>query len=580
MPSRTARTRRIALAIAVLSAVIGLAPIQSATADTTPAPSITVTPPHAVDRYGPAQEMDVTVASPPTADAYVRLQFEGTTTGLHVTDDSGTELPIVPGPYGAEVNTQIEIGAQDSDGNGIPGAPLTAGTTRLHIRADYPTPAIEFIEGLLIDGATGNVVAHSVNNMLYVYGPFDKGSSKTTVTTGATRPAVRDVQTVLWWVGPTPTPVTHTRLTFSAQQIAAAGYTTDQLTAAVRLSYTTGIDPGTFTPMTWTRNADDSLSIDLPTINWSTVKGTNEVDQDLGIQAPWGFPAGKLVGSAQILDAQDRIYSSWSDEELDFDADYRPPARLAAFYARDASGELYQYRGAQYVSGPTWYDRRRNVGAGWNTYTALTALSDFRNNGAGDMIGRDHDGVLWYYAGTVNITRPFGARTRVGGGWNTYNLITGANDVTGDGHPDLIARDSAGVLWLYKGTGKATAPFAARTRIGGGWNAYNLVTQAGDMTGDGHADLLARDTAGRLWLYRGTGNAAAPYAARIQVGSGWQGYTRILGVGDMTVDGHPDILATDKAGQLWYYAGTGNATTPYKPRVATGPGWNIYNALL
>ena len=31
------------------------------------------------------------------------------------------------------------------------------------------------------------------------------------------------------------------------------------------------------------------------------------------------------------------------------------------------------------------------------------------------------------------------------------------------------------------------------------------------MTGDGHADLIARDSAGTLWLYKGTGSAAAPY---------------------------------------------------------------------
>ncbi|MFI1097389.1 FG-GAP repeat domain-containing protein [Streptomyces sp. NPDC020917] len=583
MPARTARTRRIALAITVLSAVIGLAPIQSATADTTPAPTVTVTAPHAIDMYGPAQELDVTIASPPTADAYVRLEFAGTPAGLHVTDDSGTELPLGPatGNWGIQHYTEVTVGAQDSDGNGVPGTPLPADTIRLHVRAEYPLFQMVWVTGVLVDGATGTELTVSrPSTILYIKGPRVEVVPHTTVTTGQSRPALADFHTEMWSAGTTPVPVTHTRVTFAPEQIAAAGYTADQVVSNVSMSTAIGLDATTLTPLAWSRDPDGSLSVDMPAIDWTTLKNNaNQLDQMLGAKAPWGFPAGKLIGSLQVLDTQGRPYDSGS-VELDFDADYRPPARLAAFYARDASGELYQYRGAQYVSGPTWYDRRRNVGPGWNTYTALTALSDFRNNGAGDMIGRDHDGVLWYYAGTVNITRPFGARTRVGGGWNTYTLITGANDVTGDGHPDLIARDSAGVLWLYKGTGKATAPFAARTRIGAGWNTYNLLTQAGDMTGDGHNDLLARDTAGRLWLYRGTGNAAAPYAARIQVGSGWQGYTHILGVGDMTVDGHPDVIATDKAGQLWYYAGTGNTTTPYKPRVATGPGWNIYNALL
>ncbi|MET7642259.1 hypothetical protein ABZS83_01120, partial [Streptomyces sp. NPDC005426] len=33
-------------------------------------------------------------------------------------------------------------------------------------------------------------------------------------------------------------------------------------------------------------------------------------------------------------------------------------------------------------------------------------------------------------------------------------------DLTGDGRADLVGRDGAGVLWLYAGTGKASAPFA------------------------------------------------------------------------------------------------------------------------
>lgn len=48
------------------------------------------------------------------------------------------------------------------------------------------------------------------------------------------------------------------------------------------------------------------------------------------------------------------------------------------------------------------------------------------------------------------------------------------------------------------------------------------------MTGDGHPELLARDSAGRLWYYRGTGNAAAPYAPRVQVDTGWITYALLL----------------------------------------------------
>ncbi|NED04675.1 hypothetical protein G3I55_23765, partial [Streptomyces sp. SID6648] len=68
-------------------------------------------------------------------------------------------------------------------------------------------------------------------------------------------------------------------------------------------------------------------------------------------------------------------------------------------------------------------------------------------------------------------------------GWNVYTRLTGGSDLDGDGRTDLLAADTAGVLWFYKGTGSASAPFAARTRVGGGWGVYNEITAVGDIAG-------------------------------------------------------------------------------------------------
>ncbi|MBY8878952.1 FG-GAP repeat domain-containing protein [Actinacidiphila acidipaludis] len=560
--------------------MIGLAPMPSALADEAPTPpSISVTATHALDLYGPAQELDVTVASPPTADAYVRLEILGQQTGLHITDDSGTELPLTTGTGNwSHGYVEATIGAQDSDGNGVPGAPLTAGTIRLHISAEYPVSQIVHFTGVVVDGATGAELAVTEPAATgYVQGPRVEPAVPTAVATGQTRPALLDLHTEMWSAKTTPVPAVHTRLVFSADQIAQAGYTADQLVSAVRLSSGMGVAPGTLTPLAWVKNADGSLSADLPTIDWSKVAG-NQTDQDLGVQAAWGLPAGKLLGALQVLDTQGRQYAGGT-AEFDFTADVRPASLQAAFYGVDGTGTLWQYRGREWVDAYL-LNKRQSVGGGWNTYSALTALSPLKANGTGDVVARDRGGVLWYYAGTGTLARPFAARTRVGAGWNTYNLLAGAGDLTGDGRADLLARDSAGVLWLYPGTGKTAAPFTARVRVGAGWGAYNLVTQAGDLTGDGRADLLARDSAGALWLYQGTGKAAAPYGARVRIGTGWNGYTHIVGIGDLLADGHADIIATDKAGELWYYAGTGDAAAPYKPRVAVGTGWSTYTDLV
>ncbi|GGR36162.1 FG-GAP-like repeat-containing protein [Streptomyces roseolus] len=85
------------------------------------------------------------------------------------------------------------------------------------------------------------------------------------------------------------------------------------------------------------------------------------------------------------------------------------------------------------------------------------------------------------------------------------------------GREDLYARDRSGVLWLYPGNGRGA--FHPRKLIGtGGWNAHKELLGLGDVTGDGRPDVVAHTAApndwGHPWLkvYPGTGdgNLRAP----------------------------------------------------------------------
>ncbi len=97
--------------------------------------------------------------------------------------------------------------------------------------------------------------------------------------------------------------------------------------------------------------------------------------------------------------------------------------------------------------------------------------------------------------------------------------------MTGDGRADLITRDTAGRLFLFKGTNDYKKPFAGRTQIGSGFQIYNNLLSVGDLNFDGNADLLARDGSGLLWLFKGTGNANKPFYGRVKIGtSGWNGF--------------------------------------------------------
>ncbi|WP_317452988.1 N-acetylmuramoyl-L-alanine amidase [Streptomyces sp. CBMA29] len=246
--------------------------------------------------------------------------------------------------------------------------------------------------------------------------------------------------------------------------------------------------------------------------------------------------------------------------------------------ARDASGGLYQYQGTGNATGPFY--TKFKVGPGWQIFNAITAMTALRADGTGDLVARDASGVLWYYQGSGKPSAPFKARLKTGPGWNVYNMIIGARDLNGDGKADLIGRDASGNLWYYQGSGNPAAPFATKVKIGPGWNAYNLLVSTGDITGDGKADLIARDASGVLWLYKGTGIATGPYAPKVQIGPGWNAYNTLVGASDLNGDGKGDLVARDSAGNLWYYQGRGTATGgPFATKVKIGPGWNAYNLL-
>ncbi|MEV7532610.1 FG-GAP repeat domain-containing protein [Streptomyces hydrogenans] len=233
----------------------------------------------------------------------------------------------------------------------------------------------------------------------------------------------------------------------------------------------------------------------------------------------------------------------------------------ADLLTRDPQGVLWR-RGTRptALGGSLTGTGASRVGGGWQAYDRLVSVGNVAGGAAPDSLARDRSGVLWLYQGTGNRNAPLAARVSIGGGWQTYDRITGGGDVTGDRRPDVLAVDKSGVLWLYAGTGNAKAPFSARKRLGGGWQVYNEITAAGNLGGAASGDLLARDRAGVLWLYLGKGDGT--FAARKRVGGGWGAFKGLTAVGDANGDGRADLVAWN--GDETFYAGTGDWAAPFK----------------
>ncbi|MGK5631652.1 FG-GAP repeat domain-containing protein, partial [Streptomyces sp. URMC 123] len=205
----------------------------------------------------------------------------------------------------------------------------------------------------------------------------------------------------------------------------------------------------------------------------------------------------------------DREYvdEGWQDITAAANLDQNKDGESDALYFWDNAGGLHYQT-----------DEYKYIGGGWTIYNKVLAPGQLGGGQASDIIARDKSGVLWIYLGYGDGTVT--GRVKVGAGWEIYNQIAGQGDLTGDGRTDIVARDGSGVLWLYKGTGDYRAPFAPRVKIGAGWNIFNNLVSTGDVNVDGRSDLIARGTDGTLWLYKGTGNAAAPFEPRVNIGTG------------------------------------------------------------
>ncbi|MFC8666180.1 trypsin-like serine protease [Streptomyces sp. NPDC057199] len=260
---------------------------------------------------------------------------------------------------------------------------------------------------------------------------------------------------------------------------------------------------------------------------------------------------------------------AWAAQPRVDDTDLTYDGR-ADLLARTPSGGLFQQD-----SKGTSLAQRAYQGNGWQTATWVLQ-ADLDRDFYQDLIVRDKtDGKL--YRSYMDHAAGDWTWMQISSVWGGYKSYAIPGDMTGDARPDLLAVDADGSVYLYPGRGNGE--FYGKVKVvSGSWKNVKIFGH-GDLSGDGKPDLLVRSTDGTLWLYRGTGKEKTPWSARIKARTGWN-FTSYVSNGDVTGDGVADIMTRDSGGTLWLYRGTNKASSDlFAARTSLGTGFNQYNLL-
>ncbi|MBH8558496.1 FG-GAP-like repeat-containing protein [Hymenobacter negativus] len=317
------------------------------------------------------------------------------------------------------------------------------------------------------------------------------------------------------------------------------------------------------------------------------------------VYAYYGSPAALLATPTATLTepspADGNAYGVRTASAGDVNGDGYDDVLVGAYLANGGKGRAYLYLGSStgLATTPTVLDGPGST----NSYFGYSLV------GAGDVNGDGYDDVLvsafranggsgraYLYLGSsaglattaTTFSEPVSAPNNGFG-----SSVAGAGDVNGDGYADVLigayfSGSGQGRAYCYLGssTGLATTPTTlSEPSAAAGNNFGNSLAGAGDVNGDGYADVLVgaqgpndNSRQGRAYFYLGSRNGLVntPSTALSEPSAvnGNNFGTSVASAGDVNGDGYSDVLVGaqgpndgTRQGRAYFYPGNSAGLT-------------------
>ena len=195
---------------------------------------------------------------------------------------------------------------------------------------------------------------------------------------------------------------------------------------------------------------------------------------------------------------------------------------------------------------------------------------DVTGDGRADLVSVRDDGSAYVWPGQTDGTfgpavSSFGGTLDAANADGSGHYIVGVSDVTGDGRADLVSVNDDGSAYVWPGQsgggfGAAVASFDGMFDLANWDGSGHQVAGVADVTGDGHADLVSAHDDGNAYVFPGQANGtfgdpAVSFNGTLDVANHDGTGHYLLGVADVTGDGHADLITAHDNGNVYVYPG-------------------------